>query len=922
MGEGWSDYFAASLFNNPVQGAYVLQNALTGTRRHSYTGYPFTYEDLGNQGFEVHDDGEIWAAALWELRGTLGQAVADRLVVDGLKLTPCRPSMTDARDAILAADAAANGNANRTKLWQIFAKHGMGFSANGIDGQSFPGIYYNAAYDQPVDLQGVGNPSITGGPPSTLPRGGEDFSYSIAANNPVGGALSYTLLQGAPGMTVDGAGILRWKAGYGQERVKIAVTDSRGGKVVHGFQLTPDTPLTSGGAVTIDGATDSTGYFHILVPAGAPILQISIRGGVGDVDLDVLDPDGLNYFSFQEGNNETISIPTPKAGRWRVIYTGYRSFIGASLVAAIVNPTSIDVNRELTGLSGVTGSESFYRFTVPPGASSLAVTTFGGNGDLDLYLRRGLPATCQASSVVFEPCPRDVLYSENEGNAESIQVTSPAAGDWYIALTAYEAYNGATLLVSVTMPGAVSAAPATLSFRQAPGGAAPPPQSLELKMSGSAAAWTAEAATNSGGSWLKVSPASGTGPANLQVSAAAGSLAAGTYTGTVTVTAPGMAGSPLAVTVEFVVAAAPPLAPAISSGGVIGGGGSVPAVAVISPGGLASIFGSGFAAPGTARAVQSSDIVNGNLPTLLAGTCVLAAGRSAFLTFVSPTQINLQLPGVPLDTQVQVQVIANCGAPNETRSSVVTVPSAAASPEFLYWTRGVDGKRPVVAVNASTGAYIGAAGLIPGLAFVPARQGDVLTIYGVSFGPTSPTFAPGNAPSGIGATVNPPVVSLGAIELSQSDVLYAGVSPGIAGLYQLNIRVPANLPDGDHEIVLRLGGFRTPAGGILTVRGSGPTTLALSTGALVFRTVVGQNPAAQSVSISGSGDRAPSWTASVTAGASWLRLSPGGGSVPGTLQVSVDSVAIAAGSYSGSVRIEAPGAENSPLTLPVALTVN
>ena len=101
------------------------------------------------------------------------------------------------------------------------------------------------------------------------------------------------------------------------------------------------------------------------------------------------------------------------------------------------------------------------------------MTTFGGTGDLDLYLRRGLPATCQGSSVVVEPCPRDVLFSENDGNAESIQVSNPAAGDWYIALTAYDGYKGVTLLVSVATPGAISAAPTAMSFRQAPGGSPP-----------------------------------------------------------------------------------------------------------------------------------------------------------------------------------------------------------------------------------------------------------------------------------------------------------------------------------------------------------------------------------------------------------------------------------------------------------------
>src|ERR1035437_1752537 len=51
-----------------------------------------------------------------------------------------------------------------------------------------------------------------------------------------------------------------------------------------------------------------------------------------------------------------------------------------------------------------------------------------------------------------------------------------------------------------------------------------------------------------------------------------------------------------------------------------------------------------------------------------------------------------------------------------------------------------------------------------------------------------------------------------------ANVVYAGVSPGTAGLYQSNIRVSAGLADGYYPISLRLGGFVTPSGGYITVK--------------------------------------------------------------------------------------------------------
>src|SRR6266511_2005740 len=112
MGEGWSDYWAITFYNNGIVGEYVTNNTTRGIRRAAYTvpANPIhdSYADLGNQGFEVHNDGEIWAAALWDLRQTLGSAIANRLVLQGMKFTPCSPSFLNARDGILTADQNLN----------------------------------------------------------------------------------------------------------------------------------------------------------------------------------------------------------------------------------------------------------------------------------------------------------------------------------------------------------------------------------------------------------------------------------------------------------------------------------------------------------------------------------------------------------------------------------------------------------------------------------------------------------------------------------------------------------------------------------------------------------------------------------------------------------------------------------------------
>ena len=255
-----------------------------------------------------------------------------------------------------------------------------------------------------------------------------------------------------------------------------------------------------------------------------------------------------------------------------------------------------------------------------------------------------------------------------------------------------------------------------------------------------------------------------------------------------------------------------PLPTISASAGIVGAGGSTPPVLQLSPGGFATIFGTNFAPAGTFQQPTSN-----TWPTNLAGVCLLVNGQSAFITFVSPTQINFQVPNIPVDTTVTVQVISNCGTAGALQSVAQSVQTAAATPEFLYWVRNADGKNPVVAVNVVTGAYVAAAGLIPGAPTVPAKPGDILTIYGVSFGPTSPAAVPGTPSTDASRSVYTPVVKLGNVTLDPAAVYYAGVTPGSPGLYQLNIQVPA-ISDGDHALSLTLGPFSTATGALLTVK--------------------------------------------------------------------------------------------------------
>ena len=159
-GEGWSDFWALVIHAKPSDtaltprfvGAYSsFQPGATGPgiRNFPYSTDPAvspqTYANVAATN-APHGVGEIWAGALWNVywnmvnrygfdpnlySGTGGNNKTIQLVIDGMKLQPCSPTMVAARDAILAADQANNAGANRCEIWRGFAAKGLGTDAVG-----------------------------------------------------------------------------------------------------------------------------------------------------------------------------------------------------------------------------------------------------------------------------------------------------------------------------------------------------------------------------------------------------------------------------------------------------------------------------------------------------------------------------------------------------------------------------------------------------------------------------------------------------------------------------------------------------------------------------------------------------------------------------------------------------------------------
>ena len=227
-------------------------------------------------------------------------------------------------------------------------------------------------------------------------------------------------------------------------------------------------------------------------------------------------------------------------------------------------------------------------------------------------------------------------------------------------------------------------------------------------------------------------------------------------------------------------------------------GGVVDAATFSSPigaGALVALFGSQLATGlALAQAIP--------LPTALSGTSVFVNDVAAPLIFVSPGQINFQIP-FSASGAVQVRVERG-GQKGNTITAQVARRGAG-----LY---GFPGTTYGIVVNASRGdgAVVFALPNIPAFANVAkgaARAGDFLVLYGSGFGPVNPPVASGAAAGSdpLSTVTEMPQVSFGPRFFGPfADPLYVGFTPGLVGLYQVNVRVPAGLPPSPRTPVLLL----------------------------------------------------------------------------------------------------------------------
>ena len=361
--------------------------------------------------------------------------------------------------------------------------------------------------------------------------------------------------------------------------------------------------------------------------------------------------------------------------------------------------------------------------------------------------------------------------------------SSTAAGSKTISLGAWlsdfdstntRTFSATTSLSANPVAGITgTAAPAEINLSSAT-----PTATVSLNFDGGNTPWTARVSPNNDvTTWLKVSPASGTGPAQLTLTASPAGLSHGVYNATFLITP--ASGLPQYITapVSFTVGESS----SISIGGISNAASYKTSFA---PGELISVFGTGLS-----TGTEHAPLVP--LPLSMQGVTATVNGYPAPLLDVSPGQLNVQ---IPYETGAGPAILGVNNNGQVASFSFTVKPNAPA----IFMTLDGAGK------------------LVP---FSSGKRGDILLAFITGEGAVSPVVYTGRTPTtGVIANLPAPAapisITVGGVP---ANIQFAGIPRGLVGVTQINFTVPPTAPLGNQPVVVTVGGVPS-APVILTVQ--------------------------------------------------------------------------------------------------------
>ena len=666
---------------------------------------------------------------------------------------------------------------------------------------------------------------------SAVSGGGSNQTITVTSTDPntnIGYTVAESTSNGGNWLAVSSSG----STAAGQNVVNVSVNPG----------------LLSAGTYTGTVTITATGSGAANSPVAIPV-TLQVTAGTLSLSTNTLS------FSFLQGGSNPVAQSVQVSGNGSAINFTAAANSGASSVNWLsVTPTSgttpgsLSISVSGTGLTPGTyvgtvvvtapnaaGSPQTIQVTLGVNTGTISASpapsaglTFtqgaGGSGPAQTITLTSTPASVSftATAVTAGNSGNWLLVSSTAGSTPSSVATGSTPGSILVSVNASTlavgTYTGTVTItaagasgspityavtLNVVSPITITATPAALTFTAVLNATAPAAQTVQVGANGPPGAgtlaifpFTTTVTTTAGGTWLSVTPVSGNDPGSISVSVNPVGLAAGAYTGTVTISSTNQNGAtPATVTVSLLVSASP--TPVIAS---VANGASYSAGAV-SPGEEVAIFGTNFG-PST---VVSATTTGGAYPTTLSNTQVLFDGTPAPIIAVTNGQVNVMVPyGVSgrASTAVQVSYLG-------VLSATISYNVAATVPGIYTLNQAGSGQGAIenqdYSINGSNN---------------PAARGTVVSIYMTGEGITSPPGTTGQLSPTNGAGLDKPVLPVTAtINGAPATVQYAGSAPGeVYGVMQVNVLLPTTLPTGTVPIVITIGTTNTQTGVTLAVK--------------------------------------------------------------------------------------------------------